>query len=123
MKTIFILKLFLTVTFLFLSCMYSFSEKKNTKRKPIYITVQAENGSVRQIENDEESTTWLILPDNGWEISSISYNGFDITNKIDMNNRIQTPHANENTNLIITFELAGNEYITQYNVQTIHSDF
>jgi hypothetical protein len=123
MKTIFILKLFLTVTFLFLSCMYSFSEKKNTKNKSIYITIQAENGSVRQIEDDEESTTWLILPDNGWEISSIIYNGLDITNKIDMNNRIQTPHTNENTNLIITFELAVNEYIIQYNVQTIHSDF
>ncbi len=121
MKTI-LQKLILTVLFVLISCLYSFSEKSITD-KSVYITIQAENGGVRQIENDEESTTWLIIPDNGWEISNVVFNGEEITNKLDMNNRIQTPHSNENATILITFEPAGNEYITQYNVQTIHTDF
>jgi hypothetical protein len=115
-------KLIFTVLFVLFCCLYSFSEKRITN-KSVYITIQAENGSVRQIENDEESTTWLIIPDNGWEISDVVLNGENITGKLDMNNRIRTPHNNENTTILITFEPTGNEYITQYNVQTVHADF
>lgn len=121
MKTI-LQKLVLTVLFILFFCLYSFSEK-SINVKSVYITIQAENGSVRQIENDEESTTWLILPDNGWEISNVVYNGEDITNKLDMNNRIQTPNSISNATILITFEQAGDDYITQYNVQTVHADF
>lgn len=81
--------------------------KKATKtervKTPVCLTLQAENGSVRQKVNEDGTITCTIKPSDVIRVTTILLNGEDVSNQLD-NNKLTLPLLSENATLEIVFE-------------------
>lgn len=90
--------------------------KKVDKKTSVCLTVQAENGSVKQKINIDGSITCIIKPDDLIRVSTILLNGEDITNQLEKN-KLSLPLLTKNTTLEITFD--QEPYFTEQVYRTI----
>lgn len=87
----------------------SFSANAKPKSKvakikaPVCLTVQAENGSIKQKLNADGSITCIIKPGDVIRVSAIFLNGKDVTNLLEKN-KLVLPLLTQNTTLEISFE-------------------
>ena len=65
---------------------------------------QADNGMVSTKVNKGSSCTFTIYVESGWKIHSVTFNGTDVTDKLDSNNSYTTPEINENSTLHVIYE-------------------
>lgn len=80
------------------------TQSKNVDKKSVVcLTVQAENGSIKQKTNKDGSITCIIKPDDVIRVSTILLNGEDITNQLEKN-KFSIPLLTKNTTLEITFD-------------------
>lgn len=77
--------------------------KKTDKKTIVCLTVQAENGSIKQKSNEDGTITCIIKPDDVIRVSTILLNGEDITNQLDKN-KLTLPILTQNTTLEISFD-------------------
>lgn len=77
--------------------------KKLDKKNIVCLTVQAENGSIKQKINKDGSITCIIKPDDVIRVSTILLNGEDITNQLEKN-KFSIPFLTKNATLEITFD-------------------
>jgi len=73
------------------------------KKAPVCLTIQAENGSIKQKVNEDGTITCIFKTVDVIRVSSIVINGVDITNQIDYN-VVTLPLLTENATLEITFD-------------------
>ncbi len=88
--------------------------KISCKETPVCLTIQAENGSIKQKLNEDGSITCIIKPSDVIRVSSIVINGQDITNRLEKNKFILS-QLTENTTLEITFESSSQNIQPVYN--------
>lgn len=77
--------------------------KKAMKKAPVCLTVQAENGSIKQKYNEDGTITCIIKPGDVIRVSAIFLNGEDVTNMLEKN-KLVLPLLTKNTTLEISFE-------------------
>jgi len=69
----------------------------------VYLTIrQAEQGSVRQAVNLGEPYRLSILPEEGWNVHSVTFNGTDVTGQL-VDNTYTTPALTVNSVIAIVF--------------------
>jgi len=92
--------------------------KPASKKETVYLTVQAENGSVKQKINEDGTITCTIEPDDIIRVLMIYLNGEDVMYKLE-NNELTLPLLTKNAELEVVFDspLAGNK--TVYNTITM----
>lgn len=98
-------KLFIIALILFFSFV---AEAKNPvkvekKNSPVSLTIQAENGSVKQSINSDGSITCTISTNDLIRVSTILLNGEDVTNLLE-SNKLNLPLLSKNSTLEISFE-------------------
>lgn len=71
---------------------------------PTLFIKQADNGMVSTKVNKGSSCTFTIYVESGWKIHSVTFNGTDVTDKLDSNNSYTTPEINENSTLHVIYE-------------------
>ena len=69
--------------------------------------VQTEQGVVTLSVAKNHSLRYQILPDEGWRVNSLTFNGEDITNQIQNGTYIDTPILREKSIIRIAYEQAG----------------
>jgi hypothetical protein len=99
-KILFLLVLLLGISF--------FADAKTqlnivNRKEPVYLTVQAENGSIRQKLNEDGTITCIIKPGDVIRVSTILLNGEDVTNQLEKN-KLVLPVLSKNSTLEISFE-------------------
>lgn len=101
------MKRYLIVTaFMLIVCFFTNAKtpvKKETKNSPVCLTVQAENGSVKQNINEDGTITCIIKLNDLIRVSSILLNGEDITAELEKN-KLNLPVLTKNSTLEISFE-------------------
>jgi len=73
------------------------------KKAPVCLTVQAENGTIKQKFNEDGTITCIIKPLDVIRISAIFLNGEDVTSQLEKNKLI-LPILTVNTTLEVCFE-------------------
>jgi len=93
---------------------------KQAKRcsKPVYLTVLAENGNVRQRNNRDGTVTFIIMPNDVIRVSTILLNGKDVTTDLE-GNKYTTPGLTKNATISICFDSTST--FTPMNYYTIAS--
>lgn len=71
---------------------------------PTLFIKQADNGMVSTKVNKGSSCTFTIYVESGWKIHSVTFNGTDVTDKLDSNYSYTTPEINENSTLHVIYE-------------------
>lgn len=77
--------------------------KVEKKKTAACLTIQAENGSVRQTVNEDGSITCTISKSDLIRVSTILLNGDDITNQLE-SNKLNLAQLSKNSTLEISFE-------------------
>ena len=88
--------------------------KGASKKTPVCLTIQAENGSIKQRVNEDGTITCIIKTGDIIRVSSIVLNGEDIMNKLE-SNKLTLPLLTENTTLEITFDSIASYNQPVYN--------
>ena len=88
----------------------TFASKKTT----VYLTVQAENGSIKQKFNEDGTITCIIKPGNVIRVSTIYLNGEDVTSLLD-SNKLTLPLLTKNAALEVVFDSPSVDIKTVYN--------
>jgi len=114
MKKILVLSVVFLVVSLFADA--KTQSKKVDKKNFVCLTVQAENGSIKQKINKDGSITCIIKPNDVIRVSTILLNGEDITNQLEKN-KFNLPLITENSTLEITFD--QQPYFTEQAYRTI----
>lgn len=112
MKRNFILFFILFVINLFVDAKTNINYARN--RAPYYLTLQAENGSIKQKFNEDGTITCIIKLGDVIRVSSIHLNGEDVTNQLEKN-KLNLPALTENTTLEISFDETSAFVTTVYN--------
>lgn len=77
--------------------------KVETKKAPVCLTLQAENGSVKQNINEDGTITCIIKSTDLIRVTTILLNGEDITAQLEKN-KLNLPILTQNSTLEIDFE-------------------
>jgi len=112
MKRQLILLVFLLVFSLFVDA--KTQTKIAGKKAPVCLTLQAENGSIKQKRNADGTITCIIQPEDVIKVSSIVLNGMNITNQLE-NNKLTLPLLTQDSTLEVTFESISLNIKTNYN--------
>jgi len=88
--------------------------KVASKKAPVCLTIQAENGSIRQKVNEDGTITCIIKTGDVIRVSSIVLNGEDMMNHLE-SNKLTLPLLTENTTLQITFDSTASYNQPVYN--------
>lgn len=91
-----------------------FASKKTT----VYLTVQAENGSIKQKFNEDGTITCTIEPEDVIRVLTIYLNGEDVTYMLE-NNKITLPLLTKNVALEVVFDSPSADIKTVYNTITM----
>lgn len=117
------MKRILILFFILLAVNVFVDAKTNTKYAsnltPYYLTLQADNGSIKQKFNEDGTITCVIKLGDVIRVSSILLNGEDITNQLEKN-KLKLPVLTENTTLEISFDEISAFVTTVYNTITIN---
>ena len=82
---------------------YDYTPQPNPE--PIFLTIkQADNGSVRQRINKQDSFTFFIEPAEGWQLHTVTFDGLDITSEVEADGRLYINGITDNAVLSIVFE-------------------
>jgi len=74
-------------------------------KQPLYLTIKhADNGSLTQLVERGSQYTFTIQPSENWLINMVTFNGVDVTSKLDANNQYTTSAITKNSELNISFE-------------------
>lgn len=84
------------------------------KKTQVCLTIQAENGSVKQKVNEDGTITCIIKTGDVIRVSSIVLNGADVMNQLEKN-KLTLPLLTENTTLEITFDSTASYTQPVYN--------
>jgi hypothetical protein len=79
------------------------SVKSEKKKSAVCLTVQAENGSVKQQTNEDGTITCVINKSDLIRITAILLNGEDVTCLLD-NTKLNLPQLTKNATLEVQFE-------------------
>ena len=83
----------------------------------IYLTLKSgSEGRMKQLAKRGETYTFVIEPEDGWGIHSVTFNGNDVTSQLDSENRYTTPAINDNATLCVTYEQWGNSIRSDANM-------
>jgi len=98
----------LLILLVFLLILHSFGDAKTQskfagKKPTVYLTVQAENGSIKQKFNEDGTITCIIKPDDVIRVSTIYLNGEDVTDKLE-DNILSLPLLTKNSALEVVFD-------------------
>lgn len=73
--------------------------------EPKFLTLNiAGNGVLLQQIELGKSYSFRIVPDEGWRINAVVYNGEDVTAQLSSDNMYETPAINDNATLVVSFE-------------------
>lgn len=86
---------------------------------PILTIKQADNGSISTKVKKGSKYTFTIHVEEGWTIHAITFNDEDVTNQLDEQNTFTTPAINENTSLIIVYEMVGESKVDEVKESSI----
>ena len=76
------------------------------EKLPIYLTIQqADKGKIRQQVNEGSIYSFVVEATEGWRVNTVAFNGVDVTNELDAENKYTTPTITENSTLNVSFEL------------------
>jgi len=101
MKRTLVLLVFLLVLYVFVDA--KTPTKVAGKKAQVCLTIQAENGSIKQKVNEDRTITCIIKTGDVIRVSSIVLNGEDVTNQLEKN-KLTLSRLTENTTLEITFD-------------------
>ena len=77
----------------------------DSSEEPIYLTLQSgSHGKIKMVVKKGEKYTFLLDPENGWRINSVTYNDNDVTNQLDDENKFTTPDITSDAVLRVVFE-------------------
>ena len=83
----------------------------------IFLTLKSgSEGRMKQLAKQGETYTFVIEPEDGWAIHSVTFNGNDVTSQLDSENRYTTPAINDNATLCVTYEQWGNSIRSDANM-------
>ena len=83
----------------------------------IFLTLKSgSEGRMKQLAKRGETYTFVIEPEDGWAIHSVTFNGNDVTSQLDSENRYTTPAINDNATLCVTYEQWGNSIRSDANM-------
>ena len=78
----------------------------------IFLTLQyADNGSIMERVNTGYSYKYKICPSDGWKINTVTFNGNDVTEQLDVDKTFTTPIITNNSVLNVSFEKIGESAI------------
>lgn len=92
-------------------------------RTATYLSLKQPTGSMDIVVKEGERQTVRIVPESGYTIHSVTYNGADITNQLSADNVFVTPAITENAVLYVTYENGDNPPVNQAKYLSIkHSE-
>lgn len=91
--------------------------EKMVSSKTIYLTLQADYGSFRQVTEIDGTNTIYFKPLDLINVNTILLNGSDVTSEL-VKNHFSLPALSKNSTLYITFEIEPTNYY-QKNYNTI----
>ncbi len=94
------------IVLFFVVCMVSeakISTKVEKKKSPVCLTVQAENGSIKQKLNEDGTITCVFKSSDLIRVATIILNGEDMTNLLDKN-QLNLPLLTKDSTLEIQFD-------------------
>lgn len=65
--------------------------------------IQADGGHLKQVVSAKERCTFFVIPEDGWEVNAVIFNGEDVTNDLLANIYI-TPALSEDAVLQVSFQ-------------------
>lgn len=71
--------------------------------------LQADNGCVKQKLVEGTTCTFVIEAAEGWKVNAVTFNGEDVTSKLDEENSFTTPELLKDATLNISYEKIDNE--------------
>lgn len=75
------------------------------KTNPLYLTIKQTNAAtIKQEVKAREQYEIAITPSEGWKITNVMFNDYDVTNQVLNNNSYTTPRITQSSELRITQE-------------------
>lgn len=72
---------------------------------PFILSLFMTNGGSLDVDVEKRGTfTCVIVPEDGWKINTVTFNGSDVTSELTEDNRYTTPAITRNSVLRVTFE-------------------
>lgn len=88
-----------------------------------YLSLKQPTGSMDIVVKEGESQTIRLVPESGYTIHSVTYNGKDVTNQLSEDNSFVTPVITDNSVLYVTYENGENPPVNHDKYLTIkHSE-
>ena len=87
--------------------------------KPVLTITYPEGGVVKQKVDNGTIIELQIVPSNGWECNSVTFNGVDVTNKLDADGNYTTPSITADSQLSIVFvkDVSSVEQALAYDIK------
>ena len=80
-------------------------QEEEADGEPKYLTLNiAGNGVLQQQIELGRSYSFRIVPDEGWRINAVVFNGEDVTAQLSADNMYETPAISDNATLVVSFE-------------------
>jgi hypothetical protein len=88
-----------------------------------FLSLKQPTGSMDIVVKEGESQTIRLVPESGYTIHSVTYNGKDVTNQLSEDNTFVTPVITDNSVLYVTYENGENPPVNHDKYLTIkHSE-
>ena len=76
------------------------------EKEPVYLTIQqADNGKMMQLVESPKNYEFIFAAAEGWKVNTVTFDGRDVTSKLDANGRYVTPTITLSAVLNVTYEL------------------
>lgn len=88
-----------------------------------FLSLKQPTGSMDIVVKEGESQTIRLIPESGYAIHSVTYNGKDVTNQLAEDNTFVTPEITDNSVLYVIYENGDNPPVSHAKYLTIkHSE-
>lgn len=88
-----------------------------------FLSLKQPTGSMDIVVKEGESQTIRLVPESGYAIHSVTYNGKDVTNQLAEDNTFVTPEITDNSVLYVIYENGDNPPVSHAKYLTIkHSE-
>ncbi len=88
-----------------------------------FLSLKQPTGSMDIVVKEGESQTIRLVPESGYTIHSVTYNGKDVTNQLAEDNTFVTPEITDNSVLYVIYENGDNPPVSHAKYLTIkHSE-
>ena len=92
-------------------------------RTATYLSLKQPSGSMDVVVKEGESQTVRIVPESGYTIHSVTFNGADVTSQLSADNVFVTPEIRDNSVLYVAYENGDNPPVNHAKYLTIkHSE-